>query len=77
MKLIKPEWTVKKFGIVVCHLSFVITVHNSDRSSLPQVEYFQIRELTHDMWDLEESVKMPDIIISIRFYSIRLIEMEH
>lgn len=77
MKCIKPEWTVNRFGIVMRHLSFVITVHNSDGSRLPQVEYFQIRELAHDIWDLEESVKMPDIIRSIRFYSIRLIEMEH
>lgn len=31
----------------------------------PNVESFQIRELAHDIWDLEESAKMPDIIPKI------------
>jgi len=36
MKLIKLKWTMNGFGIVVRHLSYVITAHNSDGSRLPQ-----------------------------------------
>ncbi len=31
----------------------------------PNAEYFQIRELTPGIWDLDESVKMPDVIPKI------------
>lgn len=48
---------------VIClMLLLLITVMGPD---FPNVEYFQIRELAHDIWDLEESGKMPDIIPKI------------
>lgn len=48
---------------VIClTLLLLITVMGPD---FPNAEYFQIRELAHDIWDLEESAKMPDIIPKI------------
>lgn len=38
LKLIKLEWTMNGFGIVVRYLSYVITVHNSDGSRLPSMQ---------------------------------------
>ncbi len=48
---------------VIClMLLLFITVMGPDFSN---AEYFQIRELTPGIWDLEKSVKMPDVIPKI------------
>jgi len=48
---------------VICLMLLqLITVMGPD---FLNVEYFHIRELAHDIWDLEESAKMPDLIPKI------------